>query len=1697
MPIPSTPTLALSPDSDTGLSNSDQVTKLSHLSFDGTGEPGSTIYVKDGKYVLGQTQVGEDGNWSLTSDLLDKGALHMVYAYALKDGEYSATSDPLGIVYDTKVATPDKPGNGMYTAERNGVLLINDGYIWFTGEAEQNSTITLYDGDHAVASIVSELGNWQIEVNLDGEGMHNLTLVVTDAAGNVSPHSAVQQVEVVSHIDTPVIGLPAHTDTGVVGDGIVNMARPQLSGTATPGALVSLFVDGVKDTTWAWAGDDGAWLINPMFPLSDGAHSFVVQIEDRYGNISAPSAAVVLTIDTVKPDQPAAPQLAAESDNGVRGDALLTSDATPAFSGTSEAGAIIELWTYDPFYANKLLGTAVADADGHWTVTTRELNDGNYQVYLHIADVAGNTNNSPVQAFIVDTGAPRLASDSWIRDDQITNIATPTIIGNAAAGASVVLYDGATVIGTAVADKLGNWHVDAGKLGDGIHKITSVVTDAKGNPLPASGTLTITIDTVAAAAPAPQLLAYSDTGRSDNDGITGQNENLHFYGKAEAYATISVTIDGVLQDTQAQTDANGMWDYGIVRTYADGKHSVTVAVTDVAGNVSTASPALSFTVDTKAPAVASGLALAAGSDSGSSATDRVTSVTTPTITGKTEAGASVTLYDGELAVGSAIADAKGAWSITTSKLADGVHALTAVATDVAGNTAAASGALDVTVRTVSDSAAPTALTLYSDSGAPFDNLTNKTTPVINGKAAAGATVILYDGEVQVGKGVANVSGAWSITSSKLAEGAHYLTAVTTDAAGNPSAPSSGLVLTIDTEALPAPAAPVLQAAVDSGASDGDHVTNIAQLSFSGKALGAWELSVYDAGVYLGTVYPDEHSDWSFTTSKLSHGVHTLTVVAQDQAGNRSPVSAPLTVTVDLNAAPAPTGLDLLAAADNGASATDNITSNTHPVVGGKAEAGATVELYDGGALLGTAVADSKGAWQITAGAALADGVHALTARATDLAGNVSAASAALSVTIATTAAAPSALDLAAASDKGGSASDDLTNLATPVISGKAAAGASVILYDGATEIGKAVANAAGVWSITSSKLADGVHQLSAIAADLAGNVSPASAALAVTVDTGAPVAAAPLLAAGSDSGDSSSDNITNIVTPTVGGATEAGATVALYDGTALVGSTVADGKGDWSITSKALSAAAHKLTIKVTDLAGNVSASSAALALTIDNKGPNAPTALDLPAGSDSGVKTDNLTNANQPVIAGKAEANASVTLYDGATALGTVKADAGGNWQITAGATLADGVHSLTAKATDAAGNVSLAAAALKITIDTTVAAQTTLDLAAASDKGASASDNITNATTPVVTGKAEAGATVTLYEGATVLGKATANNSGVWSITSSKLADAEHHLSAKATDAAGNVSSASDELVLTIDTKAVLVASAPLLDAQSDSGRSASDGVTNITTPKVSGVTEAGAGVALYDGATLVGRATADNDGNWSITSTALSAAAHKLTVKVTDIAGNVSNASPALALTVDNKAPGAPTALDLLAIYDSGAVNTDNKTAITTPTISGKAEANAGVALYDGATLLGSAIADSSGAWKIASTISLGSGTHSLTAKATDVAGNLSAASSVLSLTIDPAATGLALAGTGAADSFVLNSQAGAIKVSGFSVSGGDHLLLAHDYNGLALNSAADVLALGHVDGKNFVIDLGAGHEVTLVGVTTLAEAAITLL
>ena len=288
----------------------------------------------------------------------------------------------------------------------------------------------------------------------------------------------------------------------------------------------------------------------------------------------------------------------------------------------------------------------------------------------------------------------------------------------------------------------------------------------------------------------------------------------------------------------------------------------------------------------------------------------------------------------------------------------------------------------------------------------------------------------------------------------------------------------------------------------------------------------------------------------------------------------------------------------------------------------------------------------------------------------------------------------------------------------------------------------------------------------------------------------------PDLSTASDTGISSTDNITNDTTPTLTGTAAANSTVKLYDtdGTTLLGSTTANGSGNWSITSSILAAGNHTLTATATDGSNNVSSASSGLSITIDTTAPNAPSTPDLSAVSDTGISnTDNITSNTTPTVTGTAEANSTVKLYDtdGTTELGTATADGSGNWSITSSA-LATGVHTLTAKATDAAGNDSVASSGLTVTIDTTAPTQTVASAKLSDDTGTS-TDFITKTAEQTISGTLSANLAsgesvyVSLDNGVNWSVATASVGSNTWSLAGQTLTGS-NTLKVKVTDTAGN---------------------------------------------------------------------------------------------------------------------------------------------------------------------------------------------------------------------------------------------------------------------------------------------------------------------
>ena len=223
-----------------------------------------------------------------------------------------------------------------------------------------------------------------------------------------------------------------------------------------------------------------------------------------------------------------------------------------------------------------------------------------------------------------------------------------------------------------------------------------------------------------------------------------------------------------------------------------------------------------------------------------------------------------------------------------------------------------------------------------------------------------------------------------------------------------------------------------------------------------------------------------------------------------------------------------------------------------------------------------------------------------------------------------------------------------------------------------------------------------------------------------------------------------------------------------------------------------------------------------------------------------NGVTKKGLTNDSTPTFNGKADPNSVVELYDGTTKIGSTTTDKFGNWSITPATPLGEGAHSITASSP--ATNAIKASDPATITVDTST--KVTFDSVTDDVAGGVVNGNVkgndvtvdgktlkglTNDNTPTLSGKAEAGSTVEIFDGTNKIGQVEAKADGSWKFeVSTPLSDGEHELKVKTTDKAGNTAEAAP-VTITVDTKIVDARVEFIEDKNNDGKFSWNENLTN----------------------------------------------------------------------------------------------------------------------------------------------------------------------------------------------------------------------------------------------------------------------------
>jgi len=1321
-----------------------------------------------------------------------------------------------------------------------------------------------------------------------------------------------------------------------------------------------------------------------------------------------------------------------------------------------------------------------------------------------------------------------------------TDDRTPTFTGEGRPGTGVEIVDNGKTIGTAIVGEDGKWEYTPPEPGleDGKHEIVIVPVDENGNKGEPSPGYEIIVDTVAPSRPLIDGI-YDDVAPQEGQIGSGGHTNdttPTLSGTGEADSIIHIYDNGV-EIGSVLADSEGKWSFTPDPALVEGAHEFTVTAEDAAGNISTPSLPFPIIVDITVPGkpgVGSGgiddVQDNVGLDQGSIGNGDSTDDTTPTIIGGgAQPGDIVTIIDNSVEIGTALVGDDGSWEFTPDpELVEGSHEIVVVITDPAGNESEPSDPYTIIIDTTAP-IAPTLTSVVDDQGAVTGNLTPGDTtddarPDLSGTAEPGSLVTIYDNGVAIGSVIAT-DGTWTFTPTvPLSNGPHTITATSTDAAGNVSPPTPGFDLNIAAGGTP-PAPAIITVVDDQGSSQGplaqNDFTDDAQPTINGTGADGTTISVFANGLLLGTTMV-VNGQWSFTpTTPLAEGLNNLSALATDAAANPSPATGDYPINIDTLEPLAPTGQSLTddVGAITGPIASGDTTDDANPTFSGMAEAGAVVMIYDNGILIGSTSADSTtGAWSFTPATPLADGAHSLAAQAVDSAGNTSPMGPSIPFTVDTSAV---VISITSVEDNVGTVTGNLTSGqttddTTPTLNGQAVPGGIVSIYDGTTLLGTVMADATtGQWSFTTPALIEGSHSLTATVTTPAGGESAPTPVFDVIIDTVEPLA--PSIGdvaddVGAIQGTVADGSSTDDTTPTLSGnGLQPGDVVMIYDNGQLIGSAPVIGDGSWSFTpTTPLNDGEHPFTVVAVDPAGNASAPSAEWTIEVDTSEPIAPTLTSVV--DDQGAVTGNLTSGDttddaRPDLSGTAEAGSLVTIFDNGVAIGSVIAT-DGTWTFTPTVPLSNGQHIITATSTDAAGNVSPPTPDFELDVVAGGIPPAPAIITVVDDQGTPAGplaqNDFTDDAQPTINGTGADGTIISVFANGVLLGTTTVE-SGQWSFTpTTPLADGLNNLSAFATDAAGNASPSTGDYPINVDTSAPLAPAGQSLadDVGLIRGPIGSGDTTDDANPTFSGTAEAGAVVMIYDNGNLIGSTSADpTTGAWSFTpTTPLTDGAHSFAAQAVDKAGNTSPMGPSIPFTVDTSA----VVISITSVVDDAGTVTSNLTSgqttdDTTPTLNGQATPGGIVSIYDGSTLLGTAMADAiTGQWSF-TTPALIDGSHNLTATVTTLSGGESGPTSVFEViidTVEPLTPSIGDVADDVGDIQVTVPDGGTTDdttptLSGSGLQPGD-VVMIYD-NGLLIGSA-DVIADGSWSYTPTTPLNDGSHPFTVVAVDPAGNASV---
>ncbi|MLR40267.1 Ig-like domain repeat protein, partial [Salmonella enterica subsp. enterica] len=1554
-----------------------------------------TVEVQYGgtKEVLTATK-GATGIWSVTPTGTWADGDYMLTVRVEDDAGNVKYSAPLTVTVDTQITI-----DVIELVNDNGIPgdnLTNDVRPHFrvTVPGDVNEVRLSIDGGNTwVRATQGTAGIWDYTWPKDvTDGLHTLTVEATDKAGNKTTQTLDFTID--TRLSTPTITMDSRDDTGAIGDHITSVKRPGFTiGNIDSDAqsVILRITQGGNSQEVTLTQVGGQWRFTPDADWADGSYTLTVEVTDNAGNVRQ-STPLIVTVDT----QTSITDITLVNDHGVPDDNL-TNSTRPQFEITVPADVNSVQLSIDGG-ANWV--SAAQGIEGVWGYTwPTDMGDGKHTLTVMVTDRAGNTATQTLE-FFIDTrlSTPTIALDSTddtgTPGDDMTNRTRPTFIlqniDSDVINVTVsVTHNGTTTSFTATQGAGGWSFTPPAPWGDGDYTLTVTVEDRAGNTRP-STPLTVTVDT---------QIAIDHIELVNDSGVPGDNVTKHVRPQFQISVPddvekVLLSIDGgTTWVTAIKSSTAGIWDYTWPTDMPEGQHTLTVEVTDGAGNKMTET--LNFTIDITL--MTPTIELAPDQDTGQNKNDNLTSVTQPVFVlgsiDKDVRHVELSIEHNGTFKTVVLTESADGWRYRPdSALADGSYTFTVTVTDVAGNQQT-SAPLKVTI----DGTLTTPvieLAAGEDSGTVGDRLTNHDRPVfdihqVDSDVTRVMVKVTYNGKTHEEAAVFT-NGQWRFTpSASWADGSYQLAVVVEDLAGNVKE-SAPFEVRIDTTTT----INNIVLLNDTGVQN-DQLTNVAKPSFRIDVPGdVVQVRVtLDGGANWNVIRKNADGQWIFDSpNTLVDGTYTLRVEATDEAGNIA--NKDLVFNIDTNIQVPTIALD--AGQDTGANTADNITNISRPTftIGNvDPDVIKVVVTIDGHDYNATKVGAG---WQFTPGNAIPDGSYNITVTVEDKAGNT-ATSKPLPVVIDTTAEIES---VTLVTDSGDSDVDNITKVDKPQF--------SIVTADDITHVRVKIDNAANWIELTKggdgrwifnvgSALPDGQHTLLVDVTDIAGNV--AQETLQFTIDTTLREPTI-VLDPTHDTGDDTNDNLTRINKPVfiIGNVDNDVSHIVVHiDGRDY---TIENTGGNLTFTpDQPLSDGQHTISVTVTDIAGNTK-TSAELKIEIDTQVQIDSVTLT----TDSGVNDhDNVTNATRPSfeIATPDDVTSVLVSFDGVNWT-PISKNAAGQWEFTAGSALPDGHYTLHVQATDRAGNT--ANSTLGFTVDTQIDG---LSVVMLDDAGKDSTDGITNITSP----RFEISAREPLQSVTVILnGKSSTLTQGAgnkWLFTpDTPLVDGTYKIEIVAEDIAGN--KISKEVSFTIDT-IVSDPSIDLLDAD-DTGESAVDNITSVTKPRfVIGNVPADIDTVVIRINGVSYPVTANGNNLWEFqVPVALNDGVYEAVVVFRDIAGNTSETK--LPFTIDTTTS---VSVRMEPASDTGNSNSDNLTNKQNPKFEGTAEPNAKLVITivddkSGREVLKQTITvGADGNWSVTPNI-LPDGMYTINVVATDVAGNTAQTQerfTIDTVTIDP--------------------------------------------------------------------------------------------